>query len=97
MSDDETQTLRERIRQALLEGRHSVDSLARIFGISRKDVEEEVRHVERSAGRALSITPAECPGCGFVFRERGRLTAPSRCPKCRQERVDPPHFTLAEE
>lgn len=94
---DETRTIRERIRQELIAGDCSVDSLARILGVSRKDVEEEVRHVERSAGRDLRVTPAECPDCGFVFRERDRLTAPSRCPKCKKERVDPPLFTLREE
>ncbi|MBI4616054.1 MAG: transcriptional regulator [Planctomycetes bacterium] len=90
-------TRRQQIRQLLEEGFQTLESLARAFQIRVKDAEEEVRHAARSSGKKLRIEPAECPSCGFVFRGRDRLGAPSRCPRCRGEEVSEPRFTLRHE
>lgn len=87
-------TNREWIRQLLLEGTHDVYSLAQLLETKVTVVEEEVEHAVRSSGMKLKIEAAECEACGFVFRSRARLSAPSRCPKCRSERVTSPRFTL---
>lgn len=90
-------TRRQQIRQLLEDGFQTLESLARTFQIRVKDAEQEVRHAVRSSGKKLRIEPAECRECGFVFRGRDRLGAPSRCPRCREEGVSPPRFTLGEE
>lgn len=87
-------TDRERIRQLLEDGAHDLYSLAQILEMKVTVVEDEVAHVVRSTKKKLRITPAECEACGFVFRDRERLSSPSRCPKCRSERITSPVFTL---
>lgn len=65
--------------------------------IPERDVPGHLAHLERSLqreGRKLSIIPAECRHCGFVFRKRDRLSKPGRCPACRHTSVTEPLFSL---
>ena len=74
----------------------SVSSLARELGLSRRDVEDDLRHMilsARAAGHAIVIVPARCRACGFTFDEN-RLTRPSRCPECRQSRIFEPQISV---
>jgi len=67
----------------------SVSSLARELGLTRGDVEDDLRHMIRSAratGHRVVVEPARCKACGFVFGE-DKLSKPSRCPECRQSRI----------
>ena len=67
------------------------------MGISEKDVAGHLEHLQRSlrtGGAALEVLPAECLACGFVFKERTRLTRPGSCPECRATRIDPPAFRI---
>ena len=67
----------------------SASSLARELGISRGDIEEDLRHLVRSAhaaGRVVEILPARCRSCDFVFAE-DRLAKPGRCPQCKGSRL----------
>ena len=66
-------------------------------GISEKDVAGHLEHLEKSlkaGGAALTVLPAECLACGFVFRERKRLSRPGSCPECRATRIEPPAFLI---
>jgi hypothetical protein len=66
-------------------------------GISEKDVAGHLEHLEKSlkaGGAALEVIPAECLACGFVFKERKRLTRPGSCPECRSTRIEPPAFRI---
>jgi len=47
-------------------------------------------------GVLLSQVPAECRECGFVFRKRDRLKAPSRCPVCKGKAISDPSFRVEE-
>ena len=63
----------------------SVSSLARALGLTRGDVEDDLRHLIRSAraaGRRVVIEPARCRACGFTFDEE-KLLKPGKCPQCR--------------
>jgi len=67
----------------------SVSSLARELGLSRRDVEDDLRHLissARAAGRTIVIVPARCKACGFTFGE-DRLAKPGKCPRCRESRI----------
>ncbi|HZP49346.1 MAG TPA: hypothetical protein VFB07_12460 [Vicinamibacterales bacterium] len=67
----------------------SVSSLARELGLTRGDVEDDLRHLIRSAraaGHRIVIEPARCRACGFVFGEE-KLSKPGKCPQCRQSRI----------
>jgi hypothetical protein len=92
-------TLRQQIRALLRREELSFDELRRVFGLGVRALEDELRHVERTArgaGEQLRIEPARCFGCGFVFRARGarHLHAPGRCPRCRSERIGDPTFRI---
>jgi transcriptional regulator len=75
----------------------SVSSLARELGISRGDVEDDLRHALRSArseGHAVTVIPARCKACDFVFGEE-KLSKPSRCPACKATRLFEPMILIA--
>jgi transcriptional regulator len=74
----------------------SVSSLARELGLSRGDIEENLRHAIRSAeaaGHRILVLPARCKSCGFTFDET-KLTKPGKCPECRGSRIFEPQISL---
>jgi predicted Zn-ribbon and HTH transcriptional regulator len=67
----------------------SVSWLARELGLKRGDVEEDLRHLIRSAraaGHEVVVEPARCKACGFTFSE-DKLSKPGKCPECRATRL----------
>jgi predicted Zn-ribbon and HTH transcriptional regulator len=95
-----TSTLRQRIVDLLGTGEWGFEELRRELEASARLLEEDLRHVERTLRRGtarLRIDPARCLSCGFTFRERAarHLHAPSRCPRCRSERITDPRFHIA--
>jgi predicted Zn-ribbon and HTH transcriptional regulator len=80
---------RKQLLELLTAEPRSVSRLARELGLSRGDVEDDLRHMIRSAraaGHRVSILPARCRSCDFVFGE-DKLTKPGRCPACRGSRI----------
>jgi predicted Zn-ribbon and HTH transcriptional regulator len=74
----------------------SASSLARELGMTRGDVEEDLRHALRSAraaGHDIEIVPARCKSCGFTFGE-DRLLKPGRCPRCKESRLFEPMIRI---
>lgn len=92
-------TVRQQLRGLLLREELSFGALRELLGLSVRALEEELRHVERTArgaGGRLRVGPPRCLACGFEFRERGtrHLHAPGRCPRCRSERIADPTFRI---
>lgn len=92
------QTPRQRI-MSLLAGRIlSARDLAELVGIPERQVEDHLTHIVKTLGRdqnrSFVLQPSECLACGFVFRDRQRMTCPSRCPQCRSEGITPPRFEI---
>jgi predicted Zn-ribbon and HTH transcriptional regulator len=92
-------TVRQQLRGLLLREELSFDALRALLGLPVRQLEEELRHVERSArgaGERLVVTPARCLACDFAFRDREarHLHAPGRCPRCRSERIADPAFRI---
>jgi len=80
---------RRDLLQLLFEGPRSVSSLARDLGLTRRDVDEDLRHLIRSAqaaGHHVVVEPARCLSCGFTFDDR-KLVKPGKCPECRNTRI----------
>jgi predicted Zn-ribbon and HTH transcriptional regulator len=95
------ETTRQRLVRWLANGAYDFDQLREVLQISVRDLEDELRHVERSLrgqGRRLLIAPPECRDCGFTFpgRRSRHLHTPGRCPRCRGERVDAAQFRIAD-
>ena len=56
---------------------------------------ESISKTLRSEGIQLLIKSASCIACGFVFGlKRGALKIPSKCPKCKQQRINWPSISL---
>nr|MBI3613882.1 transcriptional regulator [Nitrospirota bacterium] len=91
-------TLRQRLAELLVGTFRSSRQLAELVGIPERQVEDHLAHLIKSLGRdrqrRFVMDPSACQDCGFIFRERTRLTKPSRCPRCRSEAVTPPRFGI---
>ena len=84
-------TRRKLLMEMLAEPR-TPSSLARELGLMRGDIEDDLRHMIRSAraaGHDVIVEPARCKSCGFVFSE-DKLSKPGKCPACRGTRVFEP-------
>jgi predicted Zn-ribbon and HTH transcriptional regulator len=82
-------TLRRHLHELLSAEPRSVSSLARELGLTRGDLEDDLRHMLRSAaarGDAIEVLPARCRTCGFEFGP-DRLAKPGRCPACKASRI----------
>jgi predicted Zn-ribbon and HTH transcriptional regulator len=90
-------TVREALLRQLREGLHTAHELSGLVGIPEKQVAEHLAHISRSLRRTaerLRVEPAQCLGCGFVFRKRARLDRPSACPLCRAQHIRLPRFAV---
>ena len=90
-------TIREQLAAELRKGWVTARQLSTLVRISEKVVPGHLEHVRKSApgaGERFELEPAVCLKCDYVFEERGKLTLPSRCPRCKGERIDPPRFRL---
>jgi predicted Zn-ribbon and HTH transcriptional regulator len=75
--------------QLLQHESRSVSSIARELRLRKGDVEDDLRHLVRSAraaGHDVIVEPARCRTCGFVFGEE-KLSKPGKCPSCRGTRI----------
>ena len=91
-------TPRQRIIELITGARLSSYQLAQMLGIAERQVEEHLTHVvktiSRDKTRRFVLDPARCQSCGFIFRDRSRLTSPSRCPHCRSEAIAAPRYGI---
>lgn len=98
-------TRREKIYKILSERREPVtaEELAGLLGLNRReakliqeDLEYLMRSVKRKSGsvETIEMIPARCASCGYVFHDREKVKRPSKCPKCKSERIQGPWFFL---
>ncbi len=90
-------TIRQRIMAVLEQRPVSLREMAKDLGIKEKELLGHLPHVLRSTGpsRRVEVCPASCLDCGFVFRKRGRVSTPGKCPRCRSQRIEPPRFKVS--
>jgi transcriptional regulator len=93
------QTLRQLIKELLLEESLSSLELSQRLSVSEKDILDHLTHIARAPGPGWQFqkTPAVCKNCGFAFKKRERLTIPSRCPICHHESIRRPRFALVKQ
>lgn len=93
-------TRRQTLRDLLAREERSFETLRQELQLPVHVLEEDLHHLERSLRRGaerLRVTEPRCLACGFVFRNRApkRFSTPSRCPRCRSERVLPARLRVA--
>jgi predicted Zn-ribbon and HTH transcriptional regulator len=94
---EEKETVRRQIRAYLEEGPHTAKELSVAIHRPEKEIANHLEHLRKSLrteGLRLTQVPAECRGCGFVFRKRDRLKGPGRCPVCKGESISDPSFRI---
>jgi predicted Zn-ribbon and HTH transcriptional regulator len=92
-------TVRQQIRGLLLREPLAYHTLRALLGLTVRQLEDDLRHVERTAranGERLVVEPPACRACGFAFRDRSarHFHPPARCPQCRSERIEDPIFHI---
>lgn len=96
-SAEESGTIRQRIRVLLEDRPCTAREISHAIRRPEKDIENHLAHLRkslRSEGLRLETLPAECRGCGFLFRKRERLRPPGRCPLCKGEAISDPAFRV---
>lgn len=91
-------TARSIMKKLLIEATMDAKQLSVRLKMSEKDVPEHLAHLIqtlRNEPYKLVVTPAECIACGFKFGE-DKINNPSRCPKCKSERVSKQTFHIEE-
>jgi predicted Zn-ribbon and HTH transcriptional regulator len=96
--DGATRTSRQQIMDLITGMAQSSRDLAVALRMPEREVEGHLVHIGRSLARDRArrfiLEPASCEHCGFVFRERTRMTRPSRCPRCHSERIVSPRYRI---
>jgi predicted Zn-ribbon and HTH transcriptional regulator len=91
-------TSRQRIADLLTLAPMTTQQIAAVVKMSERQVEEHLGHIMKTVARDRSsrfvLRPSECNECDFVFRDRTRVTRPSRCPRCRGESLTDPRFSI---
>ncbi|MEM0037309.1 MAG: transcriptional regulator [Zestosphaera sp.] len=97
-------TTRERILNLLLrsEGPLTAEDIISELGlrVTPGEVYEHLKHVAKTLKRAyggsyyLAMVPPTCRSCGYVFKGLEEPRKPSKCPKCRSQRINPPAFKI---
>ena len=95
--EERYETLRHRIVSMLREHPATGKELSGQLRIPERDIYEHLEHIRKTMNKGpehLIVEPARCERCGFVFRKRGRLKAPGKCPMCRNESLVEPLFSV---
>jgi predicted Zn-ribbon and HTH transcriptional regulator len=93
------ETVRERLIKVLLASSEPL-TIYQLQALVETDLKpnelyDELEHVRKTLkrrGYRLDVVPATCKKCGYQFTDRERLKKPSRCPRCKSERIDQPRF-----
>jgi predicted Zn-ribbon and HTH transcriptional regulator len=89
-------TRREEIFEILKKEKMSAQVIANLFKVELTEILDDLQHLARSVRPAfeLRMIPAYCKKCEFVFRERNKVKAPTKCPRCRSEWIQAPLFFI---
>ena len=94
------ETTRQRIADALREEPRTASDLAATLSLPTPTVYEHLEHVSQSITEAdgggdeeFLVAPPTCRECGFDGFD-DPVNEPSRCPKCKCERIEEPAFVI---
>ncbi|MEM2214243.1 MAG: hypothetical protein QXD66_02135 [Candidatus Nezhaarchaeales archaeon] len=97
------ETVRERIIKVLRDSLEplTVEDIVAILGLTDlkpRDMYEHLKHIAKSVRakghEVLVMIPPSCRSCGFTFTNLDKPKKPSKCPKCKSERIAPPAFKI---
>ena len=86
-------TRRQQIIEILQQNKQTAQQLANYFQTELKEIIEDLGHIKKSIKtKKLKISPAFCKSCNFVFKERSKISKPSKCPRCKSEWIEAQMF-----
>lgn len=97
------ETVRERIIKILRNSSEplTAEEIIALLGLTdlrTKDVYEHLKHIAKSVRTRghefLVMIPPSCRSCGFAFTNLDKPKKPTKCPKCKSERITPPAFKI---
>ncbi|AKG38860.1 hypothetical protein MA03_05720 [Infirmifilum uzonense] len=106
MSQNEEKTTREKLIEIFLNNpgvEFTLNELLLRLNLKERDAKQllnNINHVAKSikrltGGKAyLAMRPPTCLDCGYIFRDLESARMPSKCPRCKSERIIPPSFIL---
>ena len=88
-------TRRQQITEMLQQNKQTAQQLANYFQTTLKEILEDLEHIQKSIKpKKLKISPAYCRKCNFAFKERDKISKPSKCPRCRSEWIEAQMFEI---
>jgi predicted Zn-ribbon and HTH transcriptional regulator len=93
------ETTRHAIMAEISLGPCSARDISSSVRISEREVAVHLEHIRKSivpSEKHLTVIPAECKKCGFVFAKREKLKRPGKCPVCKGESIQEPLFVIEE-
>ncbi len=88
-------THRQQIIELLKQNKQTAQQLANYFQCELKEIIEDLQHIEKTIKpKKLKIDPAYCRSCNFVFKERSKISKPSKCPRCKSEWIEAQMFWI---
>lgn len=92
-------TIRKELVELLSQGRMTIREIALRYHITTEDVATDLLHIGKSIypKQELKMEAPVCKSCGFLFKERTKLRPPSKCPKCKREKISEPRFWIEEQ
>jgi transcriptional regulator len=94
---ERSNTIRRHIVSLIEDNTLSAKDISVYLRIQEKDVSGHLEHIRKTLNKNnqhLTVTPAQCEKCGFIFIKRTRLTKPGKCPICRNSLINPPLFSI---
>jgi len=89
-------TRRQEIIELLEKEKKSAQELANLFKVEMFEILGDLSHIKLSVRpKKLIMEPAQCKKCGFRFKERSKVKKPTKCPRCKDERIMPPVFRIS--
>lgn len=85
-------TQRQKIILMLKEGPISFMSIANNLGMPLKELKEDLEYISHAF--TLESKPATCKKCNFEFDGDRKYKTPSKCPRCREERIESQVFWI---
>jgi len=90
-------TIRQRIIAMIEKQPMDVVAISQALGIREKETLTHLPHIAKSMagrGRRLQVKPAYCESCGYEFKDRQKISPPSRCPRCKLSRIQGPWYEV---
>lgn len=88
-------TRRKEIVEILSKEEKTAQELANLFQTELKFILEDLEHIKKTINpRKLKMRHAFCKSCGFVFKERSKVSKPSKCPRCKKEWIQAALFRV---